>query len=148
MDNVPHHIETSQLICSANELTGFYMMGTLVTNGLSYFMPMFTFYTPWKQKTSGFLMFSGGCRKGALAMFYSDNIFFKNCLQLEKIKNAELEGKEVHRVTPETITETDHVFSEAGELLSHIPIHSGRKFLINSKATVQRWPTKAHKQPF
>ena len=25
--NVPHHIETSQLICSANHLTGFYMMG-------------------------------------------------------------------------------------------------------------------------
>ena len=24
--NVPHHIETSQLICSANQLTGFYMM--------------------------------------------------------------------------------------------------------------------------
>ena len=25
--NVPHHIETSQLICSANQLTDFYMMG-------------------------------------------------------------------------------------------------------------------------
>ena len=25
-----HHIETSQLICSANQLTGFYMMTTLV----------------------------------------------------------------------------------------------------------------------
>ena len=25
--NVPHHIETSQLICSANQLTGFYIMG-------------------------------------------------------------------------------------------------------------------------
>ena len=25
--NVPHHIETSKLICSANQLTGFYMMG-------------------------------------------------------------------------------------------------------------------------
>ena len=24
--NVPHHIETSQLICRANQLTGFYMM--------------------------------------------------------------------------------------------------------------------------
>ena len=23
--NVPHHIETSQLICNANQLTGFYM---------------------------------------------------------------------------------------------------------------------------
>ena len=27
MTNVPHHIETSQLICIANQLTGFYMMG-------------------------------------------------------------------------------------------------------------------------
>ena len=30
-----HHIETSQLICSVNQLTGFYMMGTLVSKGLS-----------------------------------------------------------------------------------------------------------------
>ena len=29
-----HHIETSQLICSANQLTGFYMIGTLVVKGL------------------------------------------------------------------------------------------------------------------
>ena len=25
--NVPHHIETSQLICSVNQFNGFYMMG-------------------------------------------------------------------------------------------------------------------------
>ena len=25
--NVPHHTETSQLICNANKLTGFYIMG-------------------------------------------------------------------------------------------------------------------------
>ena len=31
----PHHIETSQLICRANQLTGFYMMGTLVVKGFS-----------------------------------------------------------------------------------------------------------------
>ena len=36
--NVPHHIETSQLICSANQLTGFYMMRTLVVNGLMQVM--------------------------------------------------------------------------------------------------------------
>ena len=30
--NVPHHIETSKLICIANQLTGFYMMGTLTIN--------------------------------------------------------------------------------------------------------------------
>ena len=27
--NVPHHIETSQLISNANLLTGFYMMGNI-----------------------------------------------------------------------------------------------------------------------
>ena len=27
--NVPHYIETSQLICIANQLTGFYMMGNI-----------------------------------------------------------------------------------------------------------------------
>ena len=27
--NVPHHIETSQLPCSANQLTGFYMIGNI-----------------------------------------------------------------------------------------------------------------------
>ena len=30
-----HHIETSQLICSANQLTGFYMMATLALNELN-----------------------------------------------------------------------------------------------------------------
>ena len=33
-DQCSRHIETSQLICSANQLTGFYMMGTLVVKGL------------------------------------------------------------------------------------------------------------------
>ena len=28
--NVPHHIETSQLICNANQLTGFYMMMNII----------------------------------------------------------------------------------------------------------------------
>ena len=31
------HIGTSQLICRANQLTGFYMMGTLVVKGLTQF---------------------------------------------------------------------------------------------------------------
>ena len=29
-----HHIETNQLTCCANQLTGVYMMATLVFNGL------------------------------------------------------------------------------------------------------------------
>ena len=29
MTNVPHHKETSQLICITNQLTDFYMMGNL-----------------------------------------------------------------------------------------------------------------------
>ena len=32
--DVPQHIETSQLICYANQLPGFYMMGTLAVNRL------------------------------------------------------------------------------------------------------------------
>ena len=31
-----HHTETSQLICYANHLTGFYMMATLAFNELMY----------------------------------------------------------------------------------------------------------------
>ena len=34
MDLCSHHIETSQLIYRANQLTGFYMMGTLVVKVL------------------------------------------------------------------------------------------------------------------
>ena len=33
--NVPHDIETSQLICITNHVTGFYIRGTLVVNGLT-----------------------------------------------------------------------------------------------------------------
>ena len=33
--NVPCHIETNQLICRTNQLTGFYRMGTLDVNGLT-----------------------------------------------------------------------------------------------------------------
>ena len=32
-------IETSQLICAANQLTGFYMRATLTINGLIHSMP-------------------------------------------------------------------------------------------------------------
>ena len=31
----PHHKETNQLICNANQLTGFFMVGTLVVNVLN-----------------------------------------------------------------------------------------------------------------
>ena len=31
-----HHIETSQLSCKANQLTGFYMMATLAFNELKW----------------------------------------------------------------------------------------------------------------
>ena len=34
-DQCTHYIETSQLICFANKLTGFYMMGTLVVKRIS-----------------------------------------------------------------------------------------------------------------
>ena len=38
-DQCSHHIETSQLICSANQLISFYMMGTLVVKGLNSASP-------------------------------------------------------------------------------------------------------------
>ena len=34
----PYHIKTNQLICIANRLTGFYVMETLVVNGLIVFL--------------------------------------------------------------------------------------------------------------
>ena len=35
--NVPHQIETSQLICRANQLTDLYIVGTLVVKRLNYY---------------------------------------------------------------------------------------------------------------
>ena len=40
--NVFHHIETSQLICSVDQFTGFSMMGTLVVNGFNFAPNIFT----------------------------------------------------------------------------------------------------------
>ena len=34
MTNISHHIDTSQLNYNANQLTGFFMMGKFVVNGL------------------------------------------------------------------------------------------------------------------
>ena len=45
--NVSHHVETSQLIRSANQLTGFYMMGN---TGLNELMKNFMFYKTLKPK--------------------------------------------------------------------------------------------------
>ena len=49
--SVPHHIETSQLIFSEDQLTGFYVMGgTLVVNGLRHIPSNFysQYDTTWK----------------------------------------------------------------------------------------------------
>ena len=37
-DQCSHHIKTSQLICRINQLTGFYMMGTLFVKRLKWFL--------------------------------------------------------------------------------------------------------------
>ena len=70
-------------ICRANQLTGFYMMETLVIKGLIHLLPispwrlgflthsfpMHPFSTPWKnQKTLRFFDVFRGRRKGALGM--------------------------------------------------------------------------------
>ena len=36
----PYHIETSPLICKANQWTGFCMIGTFVMKELAHFMPL------------------------------------------------------------------------------------------------------------
>ena len=63
------------MICSANQWTGLYMITAPVMKELKYlrrvkcetirglyplthFMPLLSLYTPWKQKTEGFLMLS------------------------------------------------------------------------------------------
>ena len=66
MTNVPHHLETSKLICIANELTGFYMMGKLVLNGLMrrflQYLKQETYYgPPWKQVAGLYSQFT--CKK-------------------------------------------------------------------------------------
>ena len=67
------HVKTSWLSYIANYLTGFYMMGNFGFKWLSKAASLITFhallvmvssYTPWKhEKTFGFMMFSGCCRK-------------------------------------------------------------------------------------
>ena len=42
------NIETSQLICRASQLTGFYMMGTLVVKGLILDLPAVTWRTAYR----------------------------------------------------------------------------------------------------
>ena len=45
-----HHIETSQLICSANQLTGFYLMETSAFNELTHFSPILYSIPPENRK--------------------------------------------------------------------------------------------------
>ena len=83
-----HHTETNQLICSANQLTGSYMMRTLVVNGLisrKYFFVYTAFYqvnivTKVLSKTMGrvgkkYVKKGGGhrgaCLKKGVKIFYT-----------------------------------------------------------------------------
>ena len=43
-----YHRETSQLICSANPLTGFYMMATLASNELMFYGILVNVPSVWK----------------------------------------------------------------------------------------------------
>ena len=45
-DESPCHIETSPLICSANQWTGFYMIENSAMKELTHFIPLVSFYTP------------------------------------------------------------------------------------------------------
>ena len=44
-----HHIETSQLICGINQLTGFHMKGRLVVKGLKEKVFLFTKFRFWTE---------------------------------------------------------------------------------------------------
>ena len=56
-----HHIEASKLICIANQLTGFYLLGRLVVNPIH---ATGLFLYPLKiSENSGFLMFSGDIKR-------------------------------------------------------------------------------------
>ena len=61
--NVAHHIETSQLIYIANQLTGFYMMGTLVVNGLKKFAMIQWIYFFHKEICQGTEVISSSVKK-------------------------------------------------------------------------------------
>ena len=55
-DQCFHHIETNQLICRANQLTGFYMMGTLVVKGLiEIYVDNILIFLALKQKKNFFV---------------------------------------------------------------------------------------------
>ena len=58
-----HHIETNQLICSANQLTGFYMMETLAFNELMIILFHQRFMLPLSTEPEMF------CKKGDLKNF-------------------------------------------------------------------------------
>ena len=45
MTNVPHHIETSQLICIANQLTGFCRMGNIGCQWVKKWVKLDLFHT-------------------------------------------------------------------------------------------------------
>ena len=62
-----HHIETGQLICSANQLTGFYMMGILVVKWLNYEFLTLKFV----------LIYEGESNKSFQKMFTGKNLQMK-----------------------------------------------------------------------
>ena len=64
------HIETSQLICRANELTGFYMMATLAFNELMLINPVNNQWSPHRE-TNQLI-----CSENQLnCFFYEGNIY-------------------------------------------------------------------------
>ena len=68
--NVTHYIETSQLICIANQLIGFYMRATLAFNGLS-------------EKSTGKEFFVLTVEKNYFLFQYYSLIFKKKYLQIK-----------------------------------------------------------------
>ena len=55
-DHCSHHIETSQLICRANQVTSFYMMGTLFVKRLTIIINISVIYM-WHSARNSCLIF-------------------------------------------------------------------------------------------
>ena len=75
-----HHIETSHLICRANQLTGFYMMATLAFNELMLVLCMVIQI----QESYKFNNLDDGTLKSAVSQEWSDKL----SLRIEDFRNV------------------------------------------------------------
>ena len=73
-DQCSHHIETSQMICSANQLVGFYMIETLIVKGLKRNIKFFLAMTKMTLILKSVFLHFGSC------LFYIKKLALLNIL--------------------------------------------------------------------